>query len=156
MTKKVVRYKRINGALVRQFESPALVDGLVDIGQLPVVGNMGAAVIERGSNTNGSYIKWADGTMVCWQGTFSHPVTFQSWASDTTNRQYIYNTSGIVYPASFISAPSICISGGGNNLTYGFVTAQVPEKSQTDAVFLTFVPDLPTSSLSFVAIGRWK
>lgn len=46
MSKKLVRYKNVNGVLVKQFESPALVNGTIDISQLPVVGTMGAAIIE--------------------------------------------------------------------------------------------------------------
>ena len=63
MTKKVVRYKRINGALVKQFEVPPLIGGLVDIASLPIVGTAGSAVIERGSNANGEYTKFADDDM---------------------------------------------------------------------------------------------
>lgn len=60
--------------------------GLEDVGVLPL---SLSDIVESGENANGRYTKWADGTMICWQGTFNHPVTFQSWASDTTNRQYI-------------------------------------------------------------------
>ena len=41
--------------------------GLSDIGQFPetIVGSMGSAIIERGSNANGEYVKFADGTLLC-------------------------------------------------------------------------------------------
>lgn len=86
--KKVVRYKRINGALVRQFESPPLVDGLIDIAQLPVVGAMGAAIIESGENANGRWVKWADGTMIC-----THTYEGVPYYAD-----YIFSTNKWVLP----------------------------------------------------------
>ena len=64
------RYKRENGQLVKIAETPVLENGKVDISWLPVVGTMGSAVIERGSNANGEYVKFADGTMVCKTGWY--------------------------------------------------------------------------------------
>ena len=43
--------------------------GLTNVGQFPqsIVGSMGSAIIESGSNANGNYVKFADGTLICWQ-----------------------------------------------------------------------------------------
>ena len=42
--------------------------GLSDVGEFPtnIVGTMGSAIIERGSNANGEYVKFADGTLQCY------------------------------------------------------------------------------------------
>lgn len=94
MAKKLVRYKNVNGTLVKQMESPMLVNGLVDISQLPVVGAMGAAIIERGSNANGEYVRWADGTQIC---VSEINLTGINIAPDHS----IWNTSKYVSPASY-------------------------------------------------------
>ena len=41
--------------------------GLTNVGQFPqsIVGSMGSAIIESGSNANGNYVKFADGTLIC-------------------------------------------------------------------------------------------
>ena len=60
--------------------------GLSDIGQFPaeIVGSMGSAIIESGSNANGNYVKFADGTQWCFaiivttgtQRALSFPAAF--------------------------------------------------------------------------------
>ena len=94
MAKRLVRYKRENGQLVKIAETPVLENGKVDISWLPVVGTMGSAVIERGSNANGEYVKFADGTMIC---TFNSG----SLGSDKST----LNTC--VFPAAFVSKPKV-------------------------------------------------
>lgn len=65
MAKRLVRYRRENGALVKIAELPMLENGKVDISQLPVVGTDGAAIISEGSNANGSWVRFANGTQIC-------------------------------------------------------------------------------------------
>ncbi|MGE9959178.1 hypothetical protein [Cloacibacillus porcorum] len=153
MAKKVVRYKRINGALVKQFEVPPLIGGLVDIASLPIVGTAGSAVIERGSNANGEYVKFADGTMIC---TFNSG----SLGSDEST----LNTC--VFPAAFVSKPKVypAVSLHAENvnttLATGFVfTARPVDTSLTyckvAAISLNGVP-LSNGTGDLIAVGRWK
>lgn len=153
MAKRLVRYKRENGQLVKIAETPVLENGKVDISWLPVVGTMGSAVIERGSNANGEYIKWADGTMIC---------TFNSGylGSDKST----LNTC--VFPAAFISKPkvypaiSLYEENVNTTLATGFVfTARLADTSLTyckvAAISLNGVP-LSNGDGNLIAIGRWK
>lgn len=163
MAKKVVRYKRINGALVKQFEVPPLIGGLVDIASLPVVGNMGAAIIERGSNANGEYIKWADGTMICTKSASTDNVSFSEWYNI-----YERNPNGPrpqlgSFPATFVDIPAISISGSMSGplgdwysmwIVYGrpatrnaFPEITISRPSMVSAMTVT---------LYGIAIGRWK
>lgn len=96
MAKRLVRYRRENGALVKIAETPVIENGKVDIGWLPVVGTAGAAVMERGSNANGEYTKFADGTMICCAQCVAQGV-----ASGTSR-----NTD-VILPATFAVAPNI-------------------------------------------------
>ena len=160
--KKVVRYKNVNGALVRQFESPPLVDGLIDIAQLPVVGTMGSAVIESGSNANGSYIKFADGTMVC----YCSPAVMRGAA--------LCQSSEIVvtYPAAYISPPRIALTlldavnasgtsiGGKVSIPLWNQNGHWLTQSSSHCDICQYGYNVDASneyvSLNVIAIGRWK
>lgn len=66
------------------------------------VSTVGGAIIERGSNANGDYTKFADGTL-------------EGWITGS-NSQSIPNNSGIeisvTYPATFVGTPTITGSAG--------------------------------------------
>lgn len=61
------------------------------------------AVMERGSNANGDYIKYADGTMVCWM---SISVTDQAIESVYAGGVY-QGTRTWAFPASFSGVPVV-------------------------------------------------
>ena len=86
-------------------ELPALESGKVDLSWLPVVGSMGSAIIERGSNANGEYIRWADGTQVC--------ITPQLTITAGGMAQNYLLTS--THAAAFVEAPTSVISTVGTN-----------------------------------------
>lgn len=118
-------------------------------------GSANGAVIERGSNANGNYTKFADGTQIC---------TYKSMTIKTigtpTGALYCSTGEGARgFPLVFASPPSISITacleeGEGfflgastilNSTTQwpnGFVMSQVPRRNQ-----YVFV--------DYVAIGRW-
>lgn len=161
--KKLVRYKNVNGVLVKQYESPALIDGLVDISQLPIVGAMGSAVIESGENANGRWVKWADGTMICTKSASTDNVSFSEWYNI-----YERNPNGPQpqlgsFPATFVDIPAISISGSMSGplgdwysmwIVYGrpatrnaFPEITISRPSMVSAMTVT---------LYGIAIGRWK
>jgi len=57
------------------------------------------AVIERGSNANGEYVRYADGTQICWVSS----VTLSFLNASTLGFQWDY-------PAAFVSLP-VTING---------------------------------------------
>ena len=62
---------------------------------MPQVG--GDSIVESGSNANGNYVKYADGTQICWVKDF---------LLDTFNNPDIRNTW--TFPSTFNAAP-ICV-----------------------------------------------
>ncbi len=167
MTKKVVRYKRINGALVKQFEVPPLIGGLVDIASLPIVGTSGSAVIESGENANGRYIKWADGTMICTHtyvkeprysdflfltGEWVLPIAnvgtvykFVVGFAATTNDSPTANHS--VYTSIGYQGTDTCVWSTGSNSAV---------KRLADAIRTGGSFGVVSYTAYLVAIGRWK
>lgn len=162
MAKRLVRYKRENGQLVKIAETPVLENGKVDIGWLPVVGTMGAAVIESGSNANGSYIKFADGTMVC----YCSPAVMRG-AALSQGSEII-----VTYPAAYISPPRITLTlldavdasgtsaGGKVAIAHWYQNGYWLTQTSSYCVISQYGYYLDASnvhvSLNVIAIGRWK
>jgi hypothetical protein len=94
------------------------------------------AIIESGSNANGEFVKYADGTMICTQGFPQETST--TWT----------------YPVAFASAPRIQATNTVGNLPR-FCSVSGPS---TTSVVVYRWTDTGTSSASFahaLAIGRW-
>lgn len=107
------------------------------------------AIIERGSNSNGEFVRFADGTQIVW----SPELTITDIDSPTGNVFRAAETTGWVYAATFVDKPVICAfldaanawvsgSSGGTNLTGNFR----PMRS---------APTTVQSVAYAVSIGRW-
>lgn len=107
-------------------------------------------ITESGSNANGSYIKFDDGTMICYATLpFAMNITGQFEGI------YYANTGAITFPQEFYETPTINVTirgvaGGG----YSFYT---PTKSD----FSGFIWKIQSKSnvdlyVMYFAIGRWK
>lgn len=101
-----------------------------------------------GSNTNGSYIKYADGTMICWASIAATAGTS------------LQNTGLLTYPVTFTAAPYTTVqhySLSGkfanwyiyNNASNGFTLYH-------QGVGGSPTIDLTGTSFRWIAIGKWK
>lgn len=109
------------------------------------------AIIERGSNASGEYVKFADGTMICtWSGSVNYNLTNQYGAN-------YFAVGSWSFPAQFANAPVMSgkafLSG---RLTY--VASSV--LSTTSWAFSVVDPNGSPASGSYLvqlsAIGRWR
>ena len=96
MADKYIIQRRTASGLENVAELPALESGKIDLSWLPVVGSMGSAIIERGSNANGEYIRWTDGTQVC-------RSTLVLTGIDVPETQQVWNGGQYISPASFLN-----------------------------------------------------
>lgn len=119
-----------------------------DVGALPT------SYIDSGSNSNGMYIKFGDGTMICTkQFAFTSTFTGQEGAMYYGTRQSLGN-----YAASFASLPAVCatISNGAS----AFVdTIKTPGTTTIGTINLyrnERVTTENTVTINIIAIGRWK
>lgn len=108
------------------------------------------AIIERGSNSNGNFIAFADGTLVCW-------IVFSASPGVTQYVPGINATSpGWTFPSGFQGGiPSVSVSGG-DSANPGWASAS--EASAT-GVTLTYYTRSAAPSLvvmQAVAVGRWR
>lgn len=110
-------------------------------------------IIESGSNVNGRYAKFEDGTMICWHTPVIEGLSVAVGA--------IYNGSQYPFPATFIGSP-VVFCGGVASTDSGSITGIAlavyrggtywqPQFKNTHSVTLTKV-----LNASLLAIGRWK
>ena len=113
-----------------------------------------SSVVESGSNTNGNYIKWADGTMIC---TKSASVTVESSWSDWGSMKYVGSLSLGSFPQTFIATPVISASLNGDSAWIERII-NTSTKYTGDISFIR--PNDPGRTTNFtvpiIAIGRWK
>ena len=110
-----------------------------------------AGIVESGTNANGTFIKYEDGTLIC------HHTKTQT-VNMTTLFQGMYFLDAITFthPSTFISEPSVNIymSSAGN--------LQLQSGNTTDVITASVYP-VALSAVSgrvvkarYIAIGRWK
>lgn len=109
---------------------------------------------EEGTNSNGSYVKFADGTLICWKkATYTATIT-NSWG-------VLYESTSTVnfgtFPATFSSVPTVtatnCGSGGcfiegiQNTSTTAWGSSYLVRPNSRGETSYT---------ISLIAIGKWK
>ncbi len=106
------------------------------------------AIIERGQNSNGQFIKYADGTMIVW-GSFTTANIAAGATSATT----------IPFPASFISAATstaqITCEPLNNWDHYGVIGTTSMAVSQVACFIRNGASAAQQFALRFLVIGRW-
>ena len=110
-------------------------------------------IIESGSNSNGSWIKYSDGTMICYQ-SFTCNVNY---STKYGSGYYAEITDEIKsFPVSFIETPKVSI-GLATNYGIGCALRDTnTEKCATNIFVYTFASRTDTITLNIIAIGRWK
>ncbi|HHT4300055.1 TPA: phage tail protein [Citrobacter werkmanii] len=136
---------RITGAI----QKTAMVGAVSQIGGAPT-----GAIIERGSNSNGEYTKFADGTLICWF-TRSAESTANNSSGGTTNL-YFSSEVGLTFPAIFVGTtptvtPSASLSSGG---TSSWPSVRGRSLTGTSLALISNVQNA-AAYLGYTAIGRW-
>lgn len=111
--------------------------------------NNNVGVVDSGSNENGNYIKYADGTMICYGTIELASTSFSSWGS-------IYGGNFTInqpFAQSFIANPILNITPVNIGAIY--------ESSSNATMITKFSLMRPTNTTSafygiYIAIGKWK
>lgn len=127
----------VNGAVVAKLPVtgnaviPGLVGTVSQSGGVPT-----GAVVERGSNANGQYVRFADGTQICVHVLASSAVGQQSWTYPAAFSANLYNLATVDATGSYYA-----------NTTYSSLSS------------MTFGAYSGTSRVSvgvlLLTIGRW-
>ena len=111
-------------------------------------------VVESGSNENGTYVKFADGTMICRATKRITGVTTS--VPSGGNIPVSANQSGLTFPVTFIEKPEISMSAGRHSAWIGYAWTPT-EVGTSDFVVYT---NVPVSNfyidIQYIAMGRWK
>ena len=111
--------------------------------------------MEKGSNDNGTYIKYADGTLICYNNIDMTKFTYQSY------KGYTYQWD---YPCSFLTNtnPSVVVTSrdwstyGVYVKSRGIATLAMIMYFVVNPYTNAFVSDYTGGQIAAVAIGRWK
>lgn len=109
------------------------------------------AIIERGANANGTYIKFADGTMIC-QFAASAPIT-TSGAYGSTGF-FITPVQNLTFPATFITVPTVNVDGFSWTVASGWGWVAGVTTSILQGV-LASAGSTATGYIMYTAVGRW-
>jgi len=125
--------------------APAAILGLVaQSGGVPT-----GSIVERGSNSNGEYVKFADGTLMCWMNPFGSP-------SINANTYTAYGPYGT--PVSFVNSAfyvhAVTVPNGTNDI-YGVVTAYALSSNTVGFVFRNGATAQTFGNTKFFCFGRW-
>lgn len=121
------------------------------VGAVSSAANAGA-VIERGSNANGEYVRYADGTQICW-GVAADALLCTAAVGNGFQSP---GTSNFTFPIGFVSAPRVSPGGyfpsGGSSRAW-------PNMAVVGSGSCTIVAHGFTSSatiqVAYIAVGRW-
>jgi hypothetical protein len=113
------------------------------------------AIIERGSNANGEFVRFADGTMIC-----THSLALTSVSVSANDQATVLSSA--TFPAAFIATPAVDVSHiGGFSARYHVGTEGTTATSWCSGTGVSFRNlDNTTRSvapvLTLSAIGRWR
>jgi hypothetical protein len=123
-------------------------DGEAFFGTVDNSGN--GAIMERGSNANGDFVRFADGTMQCWSPAITTVVN----VTITAAGGFRGVMGAWTYPSAFDTAPNVHVQ----TRTNGHLTGALQTLSETSAGPNAWCAT-STSSLTTIyqatAIGRW-
>lgn len=118
-----------------------------------VSGGASGAIIERGSNANGRYVRFADGTQICWgNNTQRYSATVQAGSAG-----YHQGVGAPTYPAAFAGDLPAYLPYPVAPQSYygGCFYDQVGTLTQAPNTYIWSPSNAYTAQANYIAIGRW-
>lgn len=111
-------------------------------------------IIESGSNANGNYIKYADGTMICTKSVIASTKIENPWGNLFESSQLDLGN----FPVSFIETPVLSVNktigrGSWLELVEGTTNSAIGNTYLVSAVSNTATTNI---TINIIAIGKWK
>lgn len=132
------------------------IDELTTPVKTSLVDAINSIVVESGKNSNGSYIKYSDGTMICYktvEGTVDLTEQYYTYFYHTADNKY-FNLGD--YAMSFIERPICNITFRGGNSQW---IAAIKNQSAThigELHVITVTSKVAGAYYDIIAIGKWK
>jgi len=138
---------QVNKALLNQVQgSNKIIDAVNTVNA--AVTAVGSGIVELGTNSTGTYIKWGNGLMMCEgaTGAISH---------STAHGALYYGLATVILPQTFISFTGVTATPKYNN--DGIVSATYRNLTTTQFDLVTWSTDSAgSSSVYWVVWGKWK
>lgn len=134
---------------VKLFHSGNVVGAVGQIGGVPTGG-----IIEYGSNANGEYVKFADGTMFCsfsLSGSYAVQTAVGALFGESAMRTW-------TFPAAFVAAPQVAGSAGRSTADANTPLLHLGNPSASSCPYRALSVASSVSlgvGISFIAKGRW-
>lgn len=112
------------------------------------------AIIERGSNSNGEYTRWADGTQIC---THVSPALRTCSTQAASGGFYFASVSDtFIFPAAFAADPRVHphTTGQVNYFSWG-VNNSSPSPTNSGSLIICSGLNGAQAYLGYTAVGRW-
>lgn len=120
--------------------------------RLRIVGALASGhIIESGSNANGNYVRFADGTQWCWG---SKTITL---TSNVVNNIHKMTYDGVVFPAAFTDSPACSVSVDWETQSYAWTNCHRRHSGSFNlSVYSIYAFTEKNIGISYLAIGKWK
>ena len=109
-------------------------------------------VIERGTNANGNYVKFADGTMICYNRVAKNGLDL----TNTWGALYITPEIQTVFPATFFEQPVISVNIESINRDGAFWMNALTSVGSFTGRFVRGTSITFNATMGWMAVGRWK
>lgn len=106
-----------------------------------------------GSNANGSYIKFANGILICW-----YYDTVSDQALNTPYGDFFLGSRTMTFPIPFISPPAVTCSmfRWGTSASWGMAAASSVNTCLLYGLDIISREAGTATAISYIAIGKWK
>lgn len=112
----------------------------------------GAGIVEQGSNSNGEYVWFSNGTQICWNSETGLNANVSKSGDFGSGAGAIYRAGNTTtFPAAFISPPTI-----GMVPTNVLISSVGIVTTTTFSLIVGFKSSITTATADWIAIGRWK
>lgn len=129
----------------RVYNSSSILGIVSQVNGLPT-----GAVIERGSNANGDYVRFADGTQICW-GVAPQAQT----VNQAGNLIFFSGNVAFNFPASFSAIPCVAGNTSDHSISYSWVASTVTPSLTGSGWVLVSTGQNATARFRWIATGRW-
>ena len=110
------------------------------------------SVVESGSNENGDYIKYSDGTMICWK-TYNFTANFNTaWGSVYESPVQNFGATA----QTFISVPTVFGNNGNGATAILEGISETTVNSFGKCVLFRPVSGGSSGKINLLAIGKWR
>ena len=110
----------------------------------------GNPVVARGSNADGEYVRYADGTQIAWG---KKVLSSRSWAVGE-----VYSPGALSFPISFISPPVLSVSNESAIPANFYAVAEGVRSNNIDLIHIKYSGSSVTTmqnTYCYLAVGRW-